>query len=146
MLYSDEQTKVENLRGTISKLNADICNYNDLKSQGKDFFKKLHDEKIRYSKLNDEYNRAILDFENRMRAKNDEINKVKRELGNTITLLTTSETKARDLMVNLEQSKNHLGKATTDNSKLAYDLKEENIRYGKLLEDNRKDRNILKIS
>jgi len=58
-LYYDEKTKVENLRGTISKLNTDVCNFNDLKSQGKDFFKKVHDEKIRFSNLNDQYNKAI---------------------------------------------------------------------------------------
>jgi len=84
---------------------------------------KLHDEKIRFSKLNDQYNRAIKDFENRMAVKNDEINNVKRELGNTITLVTTLGAKSNDLKVSLEQSKAHLGKATTDNSKLASDLK-----------------------
>jgi len=81
-----------------------------------------------------------------MGSKNDEINKVKSELGNTITLLTIAESKAKDLIVGLEKSKNHLGKATTDNSKLASNLKEENVRYSKLLEDSRKDRNVLKIS
>lgn len=75
-----------------------------------------------------------------MEAKNAEIYKVKKELGNTISLLTSSETKRKDLLVSLEKSKDHLGKATTDNSKLAINLKEENIRYSRLLEDMRKDR------
>jgi hypothetical protein len=38
-----------------------------------------------------------MDFENRMNAKNREIENVKRELGNTISLLTSSEIKNKDL-------------------------------------------------
>jgi hypothetical protein len=81
-----------------------------------------------------------------MEAKNAEINKVKKELGNTITLLTTAESKTRDLMGNLEQAKEHLGKASGDNLKLASDLKNENNRYCRLLEDSRQNRNTLQIS
>lgn len=117
-----------------------------MKAQGKDFFKKIHDEKIRFSDLNDKYNNAIYEFESRMEAKNNEINNVKKELGNTITLLTTSESKIKDLNINLEKSKDHLGKATMDNSRLASDLKTENIRFSQLLDDTKKDRNILMIS
>jgi hypothetical protein len=58
-LYYDEKTKVDNHKATISKLNSDSGNYNDLKSQGKDFFNKIHDEKVKFSKLNDQYNKAI---------------------------------------------------------------------------------------
>lgn len=81
-----------------------------------------------------------------MEAKNADIYKVKKELGNTITLLTAAETKRKDLLVSLEKSKDHLGKATMDNSKLAISLKEENTRYSRLLEDSRKDRSTLQIT
>jgi len=106
----------------------------------------LHDEKIRFSDQNNKYNNAITNFEHRMNAKNDEMNKVKKELGNTITLLTVAESKSRELMGNLEQSKEHLAKASADNLKLANDLKAENNRYTRLLEENRQQKSILQIS
>jgi len=60
-----------------------------------------------------------------MNIKNKEIDNVKRELGNTINKLTSTEIKVNDLQVSLEQSKDKLGKASIDSAQLAQNLKEE---------------------
>lgn len=81
-----------------------------------------------------------------MNEKNREIESVKEKLGSTINQLTNSECKVRDLETSLRSSKDSLGKATLNVTRLNESLKDENSRYGKLLEDSRKDRNILQIS
>lgn len=53
-LHEDEKTIVQDLRSTISRLKTDLSNYNELKNQIKDSNKKIHEEKIRYSNLNDQ--------------------------------------------------------------------------------------------
>jgi len=67
-------------------------------------------------------------------------------LGNTINKLTTTECKVRDLENSLKNSKDSLGKATLNITRLSENLRDENSRYAALLEDSRKERNSTKIS
>jgi hypothetical protein len=53
-LHEDEKSKTQDLRSTVQRLNVDICNHKDLKNQIKDSQKKIHEEKIRLSNLNDQ--------------------------------------------------------------------------------------------
>jgi hypothetical protein len=71
--------------------------------QGKEFFKRLHDEKIKFSSLTNSYNRAINDFESIMNAKNKTISEIKAELGSTINKMAETETKMKDIQINLKQ-------------------------------------------
>jgi len=141
-----ERTKNQDLRSTVSRMNADIYNYGDLKNHVKEHQTKIHEEKIRYTQLNDRNVALIQRFEAEMIEKNREIDSVKEQLGNTINKLTNTECKVRDLEISLRNSKDSLGKATLNITRLGDSLRDENSRYGKLLEDSRKDRNSIKIS
>lgn len=101
---------------------------------------------MRYAELNNRNVALIQTFEAQMNEKNREIDGVKEQLGNTINKLTNTECKVRDLETSLTNSKDSLGKATLNITRLSDSLRDENGRYGKLLEDSRKDRNSIKIS
>jgi len=101
---------------------------------------------VRYAQLNDRNVSLIQNFESEMNQKNREIDGVKEQLGSTINKLTNTECKVRDLETSLSNSKDSLGKATLNITRLSDSLRDENGRYGKLLEDSRKDRNSIKIS
>jgi chromosome segregation ATPase len=145
-LLNEERTKTQDLKASVSRMNADICNYSDLKNHVKEHQTKIHEEKVRYAQLNDRNIKCIQNFESEIQQKNVEIDSVKQQLGNTINKLTNAECKIRDLDVSLGNSKDSLGKATLNITRLSDTLKDENARYGKLLEDSRKDRNVIKIN
>jgi len=146
VLLNDERTKAQDLKSTVSRMNADICNYSDLKKHITEQQKSIHDEKVRYAQLNDRNHSLIQKFELEMNEKNREIESVKEQLGSTINKLTNSECKVRDLETSLRNSKDSLGKATLNITRLSDNLKDENTRYAKLVSDSRKDRSGLQIS
>jgi len=111
-LLNNERTKVQDLKSTVSRMNADICNYADLKKHVKEGQTKLHEEKVRYAQLNDRNHALIQKFDAEMNEKNREIDSVKDHLGITINKLTNTECKVRDLETSLQNSKDNLGKAT----------------------------------
>lgn len=137
---------MQDLRATVSRLNNDIVNISDMKSQHNDLQRNVHDEKVRYGELNNTRVRIIHDFEVKIDEKNREIVSFKEQLGKTITQLTNAENKIRDLEITLNHSKDSLGKASIDISRLSGNLNDENVRYSKLLEETRKERNVFKIS
>lgn len=70
----------------------------------------------------------IQKFESDMLLKNKEMDDIKGELGKTINALTSAECKIRDLTINLENSKDSLGKASKNITGLSDNLKDENTR------------------
>lgn len=111
-ILNEERTKVQDLKSTVSRMNADICNYSDLKNHVKEHQTKLHEEKVRYAQLNDRNHSLIQKFDAEMNEKNREIDNAKDQLGNTINKLTNTECKVRDLETSLSNCKDNLGKAT----------------------------------
>jgi len=63
-----------------------------------------------------------------MNIKNREIDSVKEQLGSTINKLTNTECKVRDLETSLGNSKDSLGKATLNITRLSDSLRDENGR------------------
>jgi hypothetical protein len=70
----------------------------------------------------------IQKFDSDMLVKNKEMDDVKGELGKTINSLTSAECKIRDLTINLDNSKDSLGKASLNITRLSDNLKDENTR------------------
>lgn len=58
-LLNDERTKVQDLKSSVSRMNGDICNYNDLKKHVTEQQKNIHEEKVRYAQLNDKNQKLI---------------------------------------------------------------------------------------